>query len=952
MNLSIRHEFLNSGISEAVLDLNIEIVDDIEIDSITKEVLSTPIADALNFRYTRFGWKAKPNLTAALFKGENGESWQAKIYGEDSPQWLNTYQNQGKRTGQYMAPKGIGDKLYLPSIPRETINAIAAKYNLLPPNEDEMFWEWFKNHPVIPIIITEGAKKALAAISHENIALSLFGCNCGVKDGKIKPELLPYVEGRRVIIAFDRDGKPETRHKVFKATKRLASAIAYHAKGKPFVMTWEGKKGKGLDDLIANDPQLFHAAIATAKSLDEWKLGRVTDLTHLINQTVNQKYLDLIIPTDAQLICLKSPKGTGKTEFLAGIVEKLINKGERAIVLSHREQLIKELARRFGLPYRTEIRLAGEGSQLGYCLCIDSLHPKANPGFNPDEWEGCSVVVDECEQVFWHQLNSSTCQRNRSAILDSFKKLVNNALEYGGKIYLSDADLSKISIDYLQSLLETPVKPWVIVNEYKPVTNRTAFTYDKPESLMSDLIKFVTNGDRVIAHTGGQKVSSIWGTINIEYCLKSIFPDKKILRIDSESVSDPSHPAYGCIGNLNTVLPLYDIVIASPTIETGVSIDIDHFNRVFCFAVGSQTVEAVCQTSERVRSDVPRHIWIKEYSSQRIGNGSHDPYSLKNSQQKLFKTNLSLLAIADLVEDANPENLDTWVNYSALHNYGFKNYRSAVYKKLKNEGYTLTEAAIPDNSEDVKGYFKAYSENNYIEHCQKISEADNPDDLTLKKLQKQRAKTEAERNKEKKGELTRRYLTDDVTPELIKADDEGLYGQLQLHYYLTIGNEFLQQKDTEKAKKLTDNGKIFTPDLNRSTHSGKVKAMETLDKIDIHQFFDRDRLFTSQNLSGWFETLTSCRYDIKTYVNQSINPEKDSPIGFAQRLLGTMGLKLTCIGQKTIDGERQRVYQMIDLNPDDRDAIFARWYERDSLEFQTNDLHTPLISNSEYGVCA
>ena len=39
MNLSIRHEFLNSGISEAVLDLNIEIVDDIEIDSITKEVL-------------------------------------------------------------------------------------------------------------------------------------------------------------------------------------------------------------------------------------------------------------------------------------------------------------------------------------------------------------------------------------------------------------------------------------------------------------------------------------------------------------------------------------------------------------------------------------------------------------------------------------------------------------------------------------------------------------------------------------------------------------------------------------------------------------------------------------------------------------------------------------------------------------------------------------------------
>ena len=185
MNLSIRHEFLNSGISEEVLDLNVDIVNDLEIEPVTKEVTATPIADALNFRYTRFGWKAKPNLTAALFKGENGETWQAKIFGEDGSQWLNTYQNQGKRTGQYMAPKGIGDAPYLPSIPQETINAIAAKYNLKAPDPWVPFWVWFLHHKEIHLIITEGGKNALAAISQENIALSLFGCNCGVKDGKI-----------------------------------------------------------------------------------------------------------------------------------------------------------------------------------------------------------------------------------------------------------------------------------------------------------------------------------------------------------------------------------------------------------------------------------------------------------------------------------------------------------------------------------------------------------------------------------------------------------------------------------------------------------------------------------------------------------------------------------------------------------------------------------------------
>ena len=331
-------------------------------------------------------------------------------------------------------------------------------------------------------------------------------------------------------------------------------------------------------------------------------------------------------------------------------------------------------------------------------------------------------------------------------------------------------------------------------------------------------------------------------------------------------------------------------------------------------------------------------------SSESIGNGSHDPYSLKNSQNKQFKTNLSLLAIADLVEDANPKNMETWANYSALHNYGFKNYRSAIYKKLENEGYTLIEAEIPDDSVKVSDFMGDLMEENHNAQCQKISEADNLDDLTLKKLQKQRTKTEAERNQEKKGELTRRYLTDEVTPELIKADEKGLYGQLQLHYYLTLGNEFLKQKDTEKAEKFSNKGKIFTPDLNRSTHSIKVKAMQA---INVEQFFDCDRVFTSENLRAWFDNLMSYRHDIKTYLNQSINPEKDSPIGFAQRFLGNMNLKLTCIGQRRENGRRIREYQMIDLNPDDRAAIFARWYERDSMK-----CHTPLISISEQRMCA
>jgi len=42
----------------------------------------------------------------------------------------------------------------------------------------------------------------------------------------------------------------------------------------------------------------------------------------------------------------------------------------------------------------------------------------------------------------------------------------------------------------------------------------------------------------------------------------------EILRIDSESLAEPTHPAYGCMTSLNQVLGNYDVVLASPVIET------------------------------------------------------------------------------------------------------------------------------------------------------------------------------------------------------------------------------------------------------------------------------------------------------------------------------------------------------------------------------------------------
>ncbi|MFN6463559.1 MAG: hypothetical protein RMZ41_017330 [Nostoc sp. DedVER02] len=69
----------------------------------------------------------------------------------------------------------------------------------------------------------------------------------------------------------------------------------------------------------------------------------------------------------------------------------------------------------------------------------------------------------------------------------------------------------------------------------------------------------------------------------------------------------------------------------------------------------------------------------------------------------------------------------------------------------------------------------------------------------LKKFLDKRAKTKTERHQQRKAELSGRYEVD-VSPKLVEKDDDGSYPQLRMHYYLTLGREFLTNRDAKQAK--------------------------------------------------------------------------------------------------------------------------------------------------------
>ncbi len=119
------------------------------------------------------------------------------------------------------------------------------------------FWAWVLENN-IPIILTEGCKKALSAISTGFPCVAITGIWNGVRAMKNDRGETDYyslisslriLKDKKILIAFDRDEKARTIANVMKARAALASALISQD-CECYSIQWKSKY-KGLDDLIA-----------------------------------------------------------------------------------------------------------------------------------------------------------------------------------------------------------------------------------------------------------------------------------------------------------------------------------------------------------------------------------------------------------------------------------------------------------------------------------------------------------------------------------------------------------------------------------------------------------------------------------------------------------------------------------------------------------------------------
>jgi hypothetical protein len=837
------------------------------------------------------------------------------------------------------------------------------------------FWRWLCQHPQIPLCITEGAKKTGALLSAGFATIGLPGINNGYRTFKnelgnriSQSSLIPSlkklaVANREVYFVFDRDSQPSTVKAVNAAIKKTGYLLQ-QAGCQVKVVSWDCQLGKGIDDLISRKGvAYFESVYENAVSLETWKANSWRRLTYDCQEVVDCCYLpDLTIPDDEKLIGLKSAKGTGKTKLLEKVVSQAIANRQKVLVIGHRVQLVKALCLRFGLSYLTE---APKSNELGYGLCIDSLHPHSLARFNPDDWLNSVVIIDEVEQVLWHGLNSSTCRDRRVEILQCFKGLLQNVLGSQGQVYVADADLSDVALDYLISLAGTCLQPYIISNGWQKKGDAAWKVYNyagkTPKKLVKDLEIHLREGGKPLVCLSAQKIGSKWGTQTLEAYFQAKFPDYKILRLDSESLVDPSHPAYNCIADLDRVLCNYDLVLASPCLETGISIELqNHFTSVWAIAQGVQSDNAVRQTLARLRCNVPRYLWCASYSFQKIGNGSTSIPSLITSGHNLTQLNIRLLQQSDLTgwDDVDTsfqaESLLCWAKMAVRYNASTINYRESILSALKEEGHTILDSsevktlAINTNieSSSLVEVICEIRQANYDTECQAIADSCLLTEKQYQTLKKRVVKTITERHSIRKYELQQRYHLP-VTSALVTLDDAGWYQRIRLHYFLTIGRPFLADRDTKVAQKLIaqGNGSLFFPDFNSSQLGVIVGIMELLGIPILLSNLERELRNIDSDLQALAKIALNHRQEIKTAIGIGLAVNY-SPIMIIKRFLEKIDCQLNYLRSENCNQtkKRLRVYQ-IKIPEDGRKQVFSNWIKQNCDLTKNEIISDPLLWN-------
>ena len=810
---------------------------------------------ALDKRYAHLaagGWRSCSDALPGLEPFDQWKPKQARAKGrrDERGNWAPLPGQSVKYEAPPQAPDGGG--LLLPQVPERCWLLIADRQGLPRPDAAALaagFWPWAAATPGLQLLICEGWKKALAAVSAGWAAVALPGVQMGRRRGadgseRLIEALQLLAPGRRWLIAFDAEAKPSTAAKVAAAAGALARALRA-AGGRVDVARLpllSGTDKTGLDDLLAGaGPEALDRALADVGPRAVLPRLRTADVMAPAGAYLADA-APIPAPAVAPLVILSAAMGAGKTEAIAAHLAPLAAAGVPVLMPSHRQALGQAAAERVGVPWRP---LPGTDERWqGVAACWDSWRPSSALQLSPTGWAGAVLVADEWAQAVEHLLLSSgtTLAGYRAEVLRTAAEQLPRTLQ----VIAAEAGMPAWAVTLLEAL--TGRRAHVIASAARPMAGRplhAAEGFKQPQAaalaFKARWAELVAAGEPFLCWTSSQKGEFSNSAQRLAALHRQRCPGALVDVIDSTTpelaaavAADPDGWAERRTAEaqaLGVPFALY----CTPAISSGLSWARWRPAAVIAYAGGLVAPEHVAQALARVRCPaVPAYLYAAERcpgAALRVGSGATDPAQLIADLRAVTDPLYGQLAGAD----AEGAWLAAWAELGAQRNRQRYAYRATIAGLLEREGWELQApgpapcpVAGAVAAADLQAAAAAYRD----AADQAVIEARPITTAEAAELAKRRRLEPLDQAALDRFQLATRWGLEGCPPtlELLEADRDRLRDRLRLGWLLTTPEalDLVPAADWRAVDALDPEGRPFAPDRLRVTTGSRLAALAGL----------------------------------------------------------------------------------------------------------------------------
>ncbi len=594
-------------------------------------------------------------------------------------------------------------------------------------------------------------------------------------------------------------------------------------------------------------------------------------------------------------------------------------------------------------------------------LCWDSL----GKIFGRD-WSNTLVVIDEIELGLNHVVTSSTCRDRRSWILHTLEHKLRECLDNNGLVIVADADLTDTSLDYLTKIAPGHI-PFLVRHDFKGDPWEIDFYTGKRDVVLSQIEDWLDDENCqpiAIALDNQTEAESLSNHLLNKFPYLSKVRGG-LIRIDSRATQTDFGKDF--VKRPNESIEKYrpKVLIYTPSLGVGCSIDIKHFAHVFGLFFGNLEPSQARQMLARPREPIPRTVWCKTRALNAENEStSYLPSEIKSRLFDYHDTCSQLIQLAvtlakekaqDSSNDAellphlievlqsmmgsdgtwNNPHIDLYCNQVARRNYSLSQLAVQLRQELIDEGHrvndfeasekTSTGDAVTLGKDEIKRHDATMT-----------STAERISFEEAQEIKRKPARTQEEDYKASRAFLERELpgveLSADFLYKAVYKDNRRWLNQAKL-YWWCLNQDAIKYEDEKEWRhrlKQFSKGVPFLPDVK--TYTPKVEAIIKSGVLEWINPTDLEAEYSSQSDGAkQFRKLAYAnRKLIKTALNITVKRDSET-IALAQRMLERLGLKLSYVGKKGSRGNQIRYYKLDEelANDPDRAAVFAalkiRW---------------------------